>query len=85
MCFGTNSVVVSLSFGIAFGILRLPYCTRLARITLMACHISGALTDLQVVRPMLGELIVSDRRVRLLALLGGACQFICRCVGHHIT
>jgi len=34
---------------------------------------------------MLGELIVLDRGVRSLALLGGACRFICRCACHHFT
>ena len=36
-------------------------------------HLSGAFTDLLDMRRMLGELIVFDRGVRSLALLGGAC------------
>jgi len=36
-------------------------------------HLSGAFTGLLDVRRMLGELIVLDRGVRSLALLGGAC------------
>jgi len=49
------------------------------------CHLSGAFVGLLDVRRMLGELIVLDRGVRSLALLGGACRFICRCVRHHLT
>jgi len=48
-------------------------------------HLSGAFVGLLDVRGMLGELIVLDCGVRSLALLGGACRFICPCVRHHLT
>jgi len=66
---------MSQSFGIPFG-------TDQARLT---CHLPGALTGLLDVRRMLGELIVFDRGVHLLPLLGGVCRFICRCACHHWT
>jgi len=49
------------------------------------CHLSGAFVGLLDVRRMVGELIVLDRGVRSLALLGGAYRSICRCVCHHLT
>jgi len=48
-------------------------------------HLSGAFVGLLDVRGMLGELIVLDRGVLSLALLGGDCRFICRRVRHHLT
>jgi hypothetical protein len=47
--------------------------------------LSGAFTGLLDMRRMLGELIVLDRGVRSLALLGGACRFIFRCACHNLT
>jgi len=46
---------------------------------------SGAFAGLLDVRCMLGELMVLDRGVRSLDLLGGSCWFICRCACHHLT
>ena len=53
---------MSQSFGIPFGMDQ-------AHLT---CHLSGVFTGLLDVHRMLGELIVLDRGVRSLALLGGA-------------
>jgi len=72
---GTASLPILKSFGVLFGMDQ-------AHLT---CHLSGAFTGLLDVCHMLGELIVFDRGVHVLALLSGACRFICRCVYHHLT
>jgi len=71
MVFRTNLVAILHSFGMD------QACS--------TCHLSGAFVGPLDFRRMLGELIVLDRRVRSLALLGGACRFICRCVRSHLT
>jgi len=86
IAFGTASVAILQSFGISFGTasVAILHSFGMDQARLM-CHLSGAFTGLLDVRRMLGELIVLDREVRSLALLGGACRFICRFVCDHLT
>jgi len=79
-------VAISQSFGIAFGTASVAILQSFGMDqACLMCHLSGAFTGLLDVGRMLGELIVLDRGVRSLALLGGACRFICRFVCHHLT
>jgi len=97
----TNSVAMSQLFGIALGtdsvaILQLfGISFRTASVAILhsfgmdqassTCPPAGAFVGLLDVHRMLGEHIILNRGVRLLALLGGACRSNCRCACHHLT